>query len=201
MAASWPASDDVRQIFTMVKEKYHHDRIGTSKIAVAFVDSKPFIKGRFNFGKVVKFSNMAKLWHPAQGKFDFLSILCSDAWHSLLNANQREALVDLHLTRCSVEYEPEFAEDEKGKKHPIKDEWGRIQLSTNMKFDEFGVPKWKVLPQDLNVYTENVIRYGPWCEEILEFKDALEDKALKINKKIKFVTAESAPEWQNIGTD
>jgi hypothetical protein len=194
MVTVWQASNEVMQLVDEVKNKHHHDRIGAAKIAVCFADSKPFVKGRFNFGKVSKFSPLAKLWHANQGKYDFLSILCADAWHGLLNSSQREALVDLHLTRCSVDYEPKCDIDAKGKKHPVKDGWGRIQYSDEMKFDDEGNPKWIILPLDLHVLTDNVLRYGPWCEEILEFKEAVVKETV-----ISTPSIEENPYWQHVG--
>lgn len=171
----WQAGQDVLSLFNTVKEKHHHERLGMANIAVCFNDSKPFIKGRFNWGKVQKFSPLMKLWHPTHGKYDFMIMLCADAWHSILNAYQKEALVDLHLTRCSVEYMPVTAVDDHGKKKVVKDEWGRIEYTNEMKFDDEGNPKWKVLPLDILVFTENVLRYGPWCEDIHLFKQAVDE--------------------------
>jgi hypothetical protein len=170
----WPAGQDVLDLFTVVKEKHHHDRLFQAKIAVCFSETKPFIKGRFNWGKVMKFSPLMKLWHPTHSKYDFMVILCADAWHSILNSYQKEALVDLHLTRCSVDYIPAMAVDEYGKNKVVKDEWGRIQYTNEIKFDDENNPKWKVLPLDILVFTENVLRYGPWSEDIHMFKEALD---------------------------
>jgi len=224
MSIVWEVNSEVYQLFEEVRNKHHHDRIGMAKLAISFADTKPFLKGRFNWGKVTKFSPLAKLWHPNHGKHDFLIILCADAWHSILNTLQREALADLCLTRCAVEYEPEHHVDTKGKKHVIKDDWGRIQYSANIKFDEEGNPKYRALPLDLHVFTENVIRYGPWCEEILEFGEAVQkpiapsvgllpaekntidvlDEGQTINPAIqKFEVYETVgvvnPYWQNCG--
>ena len=175
----WCAGKNVMDLFEEVKAKHHTDRIGDAHIAVCFTDTKPFIKDRFNFGKVMKFSPLAKLWHSHE-KYDFLIMLCADAWHSILTEFQREAYADLQLTRCRVDYEPEYATDNKGKKHVIKDEWGRIQYSSTVKVDEEGNIKYKVVPLDIHVLTENVIRYGSWCEEILTFRDAISNSAVTL---------------------
>jgi hypothetical protein len=58
----------------------------------------------------------------------------------------------------------------------VKDEFGRIQLSKNIKYDEDGIPKWKVHCLDLPVFTENATRYGVWSEELVEFKNAVNTK-------------------------
>jgi hypothetical protein len=95
-----------------------------------------------------------------------------DLWHSVLKGNQREAYLDLQLSRCGVEYLPEEIE-ENGKKKPIKDEWGRVQYTQEVKVDDEGNPKWKVVPLDLEVFADNVRRYGLWCDDLLELKDAI----------------------------
>jgi hypothetical protein len=118
---------------------------------------------------------MAKLWHHETMKYDFLVILCGEAWQNILNMAQREALADLHLTRCDVDFEPETTTDPiTNKVTPVKDAFGRIQMSNNVKMDDEGNPKWKVQPLDLHVFTENVTRYGVWSEELLDFKKAVD---------------------------
>lgn len=169
MALLWQANSDIVQHLEELKEK-HHPHLETARIALGFVESKPFIKGRFNWGKTSKFSKLAKLWQEV--KYDFCIVLCSDAWHDILNTEQRDALLDLHLSRCSVEYEPAIVE-ENGVKKVVKDEFGRVQYTTEMRFDDEGIPKWTVLPLDLNVFADNASRYGLWCDELLEFQSAV----------------------------
>ena len=166
----WSVNNDINTLINEVKEKHHHPRLAEAKIAAAFCDSKPFIGGRFNWGKTAKFSTLAKLWHPEDKKYDFLITLCADAWHGLLNAEQREALVDLRLTCCQVEYE-KVMEEINGKSKPVKDEWGRIQYTDVIKTDEDGAPKWKVGKLDLNVFQDNVLRYGCWTQDLLDFSE------------------------------
>jgi hypothetical protein len=60
--APWQASDDVNDLFKKLKEKHHHPRLEMANFAICFLDTKPFIKGRFNWGKVQKFTPLAKLW-------------------------------------------------------------------------------------------------------------------------------------------
>lgn len=166
----WCAPAEVFDLVNTVKKKWHLPRLEEAEIAISFNDSKPFKNGRFNWGKTAKFSSLAKLWHSK--KYDFHISLCADAWLTVLKASQREALIDLHLTRCVVEYMPETIE-ENGKKHPVKDEWGRVQFTNEIKKDDDGIPKWKIDPLDLNVFQENVIRYGVWCQDLLDFKSAI----------------------------
>lgn len=165
----WKAPQEVFDLVQNVKNKHHADRLTEASIAVCFDDSKPFVRNKINLGKVTKFSHLAKLFQSQP--YDFVLTLCSDLWVEVLDNSQREALIDLLLTRCQVEYIPETVE-ENGKKKPVKDEWGRIQYTKEVKTDEAGNPKWKVSPLDIDVFTENVRRYGLWLDCIIEFKDA-----------------------------
>lgn len=171
MPAIWQANLDVVQLVEKVKTQNHHPRLAAASVAICFSDTKPFVGGRFNWGKVNKFSAIAKLYQNQ--KHDFLITLCADAWVSILDAPQREALIDLHLERCQVDYEPIFVEVN-GKKKPVKDEWGRIQFSETVKTNDDGDPKWKVAPLDLVVFQSNVLRYGCWCEDLMDFKSAID---------------------------
>jgi hypothetical protein len=174
----WAADSSVVKLFEDVKLQYHLPRLEEATIAVCFVDQKPFNKGRFNWGKVRRFQPVDKLWHRDDRQYDFLITLSNPAW-DILSGQQKEALADLHLSRCTVEYEPVVEEvTVKGvvKKKIVKDEWGRIEYTQEIKRDkETGEPKWKIFPLDLHVFGDNVARYGVWCEEILSFKEALED--------------------------
>ncbi len=173
MAAVWQANLEVEQLVEKVRLKHHVPRLATASVAVCFTDSKPFVHGRFNWGKVNKFSTIAKLYQSKS--YDFLITLCADAWLSILGEKQREALVDLHLERCQVDYEP-LTVEVNGKKQPVKDEWGRVQVSDVVKTDDDGVPKWKVYPLDLLVFQRNVMRYGCWSEDMIDFKSAIDKK-------------------------
>jgi hypothetical protein len=156
--------------------KHHLPRLEDAEIAVCFQDKKPFNKNRFNWGKVRRFQAIDKIWHPNDKSYDFLVILSSDAWH-ILNSHQQEALADLHLTRCSVEYEPikeEITVNGVVKKKVVKDEWGRVEFTDEIKRDkDTQEPKWKVLALDLPVFTDNVSRFGLWCEELSDFKEVI----------------------------
>lgn len=177
------ADSKVIELFKEVKEKDHLPRLAEAEIAICFIDQKPFNKGNFNWGKVRRFQSVDKLWHPDHRKYDFLITLSLDAWN-ILNAGQREALADLHLTRCSVEYEPVKEEvTVKGviKKRIVKDDWGRVEYTQDIKRDpETGEPKWKVIGLGLHVFCANVKRYGSWIEEIIDLKEALVDEEEKV---------------------
>lgn len=167
----WIADQDVLILLKEVKEK-HHKRLEEATITSCFNDSKPFIKSRFNFGKVSKFSPLTKLLQ----EHDFAVIIPVDSWYNVLSGSQREALLDLHLTRCQPEYIP-IINEENGK--PVKDKWGRLEYTDQIKLDEEGNPIWRLLPLDLYIFSENVKRYGIWCDEILEFKNAIKEQENK----------------------
>lgn len=173
MAKTWKAAPELFALANEIKEKYYLPRLEQASIAVALVDGKPFIKNRFNWGNVVKFSDFNRIWQ--QQEYDFCISIIGDVWYDVLDQNQREALIDLHLTRCSVEYEPEVVIEGK-KKKVIKDDLGRVQYTNNMKCDEEGRPKWMVLPMDLTVFASNVRRYGLWCEDLNDFESAVRSK-------------------------
>lgn len=187
----WVAGADVLMLCDKVKNKHHITRLSEASIAWCFADSKPFVKERFNWGKVSRFQNLHRLWHANNNKYDFLVVLSATAWSGVLNDLQREALVDLHLSRCSVHYVPVMVEEEpkkkggkgrkpkEGKKRVVKDEWDRIEYTDEIARDDEGNPKWKVLPLDLHVFGENAQRYGVWCEELLTFKQALSEDSVE----------------------
>lgn len=162
MAQVWKAPENVSDLIAQLSHKYH-GHLENLNIAATFVDGKPFAKNRFNWGKVTKFSNYNKLW---QGKkIDFSIDLCADGW-GLLNGQQQEALLDLHLTRIVPEYVPEVIV-ENGKKIKVIDDLGRVKYTTEIKVDENGDPKWLVEPLDLVVFAKNVRRYGLWMKELV----------------------------------
>jgi len=151
--------------------KEHHSQLETANIAVCMADSKPFTKGKLNLGKVLKFSDFNKIWQGI--KYDFCITLCVDVWYQILNDVQREALLDLHLTRCTVEYEP-LTQEINGKSKVVKDDWGRVQYSDQVKYDDNGDPKWTVQPLDLVVFAENARKYNLWMKEVIDGLDTLQ---------------------------
>lgn len=167
----WAVGDDVARLIEQVKQKHHLKRLEMAEIAACFVENKPFTAdGRFNWGRVRKFNAMDKLWHPQDRAYDFLMVLCSDAWHSVLNQHQREAYIDLMLTRCTADYKPvEVVENGKAKK--VKDKWGRLEFSEDIRCDEAGNPVWKVAPLDIVVFAMNAKRYGLWHEDLMYMGD------------------------------
>ena len=170
MGIVWNAPAEIYQVVDSVLSKHHSPRLDAARIAIAFNDSKPFVKNRFNWGKVTKFSSFNKIWQKE--KFDFCLVVCADVWQDILTPEQKEALIDLHLTRCEVEYIPETITEGK-KKQVVKDEWGRIQYTTEVKTDDEGNPKWYVSPLDINVFVQNVGKYGLWCSKFCEVEKVI----------------------------
>jgi len=168
----WPAAPDVVALMETIKSK-NHKQLDLAKVALAFEDTKVFKKGRFNWGKAKKFTAGAKLWHPKDKKYDFEITLPADGWYQVLQGVQKEAWLDLHLSRFRPEMKPVMLEIN-GKQKPKKDEWGRIEYSDEMKIDEkTSEPIWVVDPLDLHVFADNASRYGVWCETLQDFKAAL----------------------------
>lgn len=165
----WKAPQEIVALVQELKER-HHPHLAAAHVAVCIEDTKPFINNKLNLGKVSKFSPLAKLWQGSP--HDFCLSIPSDLWHSVLKGSQRDAYLDLQLTRCGVEYIPDMVE-ENGKKKPIKDEWGRVQYTDQVKVDDDGNPKWKVFPLDLEVFTSNVRRYGLWHDGLMELNEAM----------------------------
>ena len=167
----WKASQEVVDLVDGIIKKHHLPRLSEASVAVCFDDTKPFVKNKLNLGKVTKFSPLAKLWQNQ--RHDFCLSIPSDLWHSILQHQQREAYLDLQLTRCEVEYVAEEITDANGKKHKVKDEWGRVQYTDVIAQDEEGNPKWKVVPAGLEVITKNFRRYGLWMESLEETLEEL----------------------------
>lgn len=166
------ASPQICQLLDEVKAK-HHPHLAQATIALEFVESKAYIKDEINFGKVAKFGSATKLWFPDHAKYDFLISLCADVWFGLLNNQQREALLDFRLSSCKVEYIPNTVVVN-GKKQVIKDEFGRIEYTDQIKTDDEGKPVWKLANFGLAVVVENVKRYGIWYDGLLELKQAID---------------------------
>lgn len=167
----WKAPSEVVELLEKVKT-LHHPRLEMARFAVCFNDNKPFIQNKLNLGKISKFSPLSKLWQGQQ--YDFCLSIPMDLWHSILKEDQKEAYLDLCLTRCTVEYKPDEIE-ENGKKKVIKDEWGRIQYTTEIKTDDDGNPKWKIEPMGIEVYIENISRYGLWMDTFQELSQTITD--------------------------
>lgn len=174
--APWKASEEVLDLLQKVKQKHHSPRLDGASVAVCFMEGKSFIKNKLNMGKLSKFSPTARLYQTV--KHEFCLCVPFDLWSDVLNEHQKEAFLDLHLTRITVEYVAETVE-ENGKKHKVTDEWGRIQYTEEVRYDEDGNPYWKIEPLDLEVFAKNVSKYGLWQEDLIFLSEAIkasEDK-------------------------
>lgn len=173
MVSTFKAAEQVTNVMEQLKSQYHLPRLEHANICVAISDSKPFVKNRLNLGSVKKFSDFNKLWQKQQ--YDFCITLCMDVWEEFLDETQRQALLDLQLTRCEPVYEPEVV-IENGKKVVVKDEFGRVKFTENIKLDDDGNPKWQVIPLDLIVITKNIRRFGLWYDALVELEKAVLEK-------------------------
>jgi len=169
----WKAPDQVQSMLEGVFDKHHADRLADLKVCVSFDDTKPFVKNKMNLGKLVKVRDLDKM-HMAQ-KLDYYIVVCSDLWHSVLNDHQREAYIDLHLTRLTPEMQPVTVTVNK-KKKVVKDQWGRVEYTTDLKLDANGDPIWRAMPLDLYVFAANAQKYGLWLEAMEEFDAACRHK-------------------------
>lgn len=167
----WKAPREVEQLLEAVKKKHHSPRLDDCSVALCFEDSSTFVKNKLNLGKLTKFGAMARLYQ--QDKFDFCLTIPFSLWQDVLNLESKKAYLDLQLTRCSMEYEPETIE-ENGKKKKVADELGRTVYSNAPKYDAEGNVKWKVEPMDLEVFAKNVSRYGLWQDDLITLKEAID---------------------------
>ena len=171
MAATWKAPNGLYEQLMAVVEKYHRPRLDSGvNLALALTDAKAFVKNRLNLGSTKKFTDFNKIWQKEPA--DFCITLVVDVWEGVLKDGQRDALLDLHLTRIEPVYEPEVV-IENGKKKVIKDEFGRVKFTDTIKVDKDGNQKWQVLPIDLLVTARNVRRYGLWFDDLIELQKAV----------------------------
>ncbi len=162
----WVVPVEVQDLLSEIKERYH-PCLQQASFAVEFVDSKPFVKDRMNLGKVTKFSKSAKLWHAR--RYDFAISICADVWATFLTAQQKAPLLDLHLSRCKAALEPQMVEVN-GKQEKVKDEFGRVIYTNEMRLDDDGSPIWELRPLDIQVITENMLRFGPWYDDLAHLR-------------------------------
>ena len=173
--SAWKAPEEVASLLAKVKSQHHNPRLEGARIAITFDESKVFVKNKLNLGKITKFTPIAQLYQ--RERYDFCITLSSDLWANVLKDEaKREALIDLHLTRLDMEYNPETRE-ENGKKIKVTDEWGRLVMSKEPKCDKEGNVKWKIDPLDLEVFAKNVGRYGLWLDDLFLLKDAMDAAA------------------------
>lgn len=173
MTLPWKAPKEVTDLMEEVKSKNHDERLATADVLVWFDESKPFVNNSLNLGKAIKLGPVHRVLD--EDRHNFLITLPSDVWHNILVGKQREAWLDLHLTRFTPDYKPQTV-IVNGRKRPVKDQWGRIEYTTEVRTDKNDNVIWKVLPLDLEVYTDNIGRYGLWLEGLTGLAAAISRK-------------------------
>jgi hypothetical protein len=169
--AIWRAPIEVSELLSDIKRTHHSPRLDACCFAVCFDDSKPFVKNKINLGKLSKFSNLARLYQ--REIYDLCLTIPCDVWSEVIKTEeQRRAFLDLHLTRCDMEYVPEVVE-ENNKKTKVVDEFGRVKYTNEPKYDSEGNVKWVIQPLDLMVFAENVRRHGLWQDELVIFEQVI----------------------------
>lgn len=162
MAKMWVGDDLVQMKLANVKES--HSRLEGAGVVICFADAKAFKDGRMNWGKVAKTNPLTKALTANVGEFEFVITIPFETWQ-FLNNEQKNALLDLHLSRCTPVYLPK-TEVVNGKKIPVQDEYGKIEYTDEYKLDKDGCIIWKVLQLDLPIFVDNVKKHGAWCHEM-----------------------------------
>ena len=165
MALVWPAPAAVIERLQEVKGRYH-SKLDSISVVVELSDSKPFKVNRLNLGNIRKFSTANKIWQ--KGDYDFCITIVGEVWQEILKGAQCDALLDLHLTRIEPVCEPQVVIENK-KRIVCKDDYGRVILTEEQKLDKNGNPRWRIVPIDLGVLSQNVRRYGFWSDDLVEF--------------------------------
>jgi hypothetical protein len=169
MALVWAAPLEIFQKLDEVKTN-KHPQLNDVSIVVELSDAQPFKNNRLNLGNIRRFSAANKIWQ--KGDFDFCITLVGEVWQQILKEDQHDAILDLHLTRIEPICEPQVIV-ENNKKITVKDDYGRIVLTETQKLDKNGNPKWRVLPIDLGVLSQNVRRFGFWFDDLVEFQNII----------------------------
>jgi hypothetical protein len=171
----WLADSNLNLKLEELIQKYHHrlsTPFGDCKVAVVLTDSKPFIEEKINWGKVKKVDKFNKIW--INKDLNYCIIISSDLLN-ILKEDQKEAILDLHLSRIRPQYQPKKV-IENGKKITVKDQFGRIEYTNDLKLNKDGSPKWLLDNVDLQVFGNNIKRFGFWCEDLMDFKEAIKNK-------------------------
>ena len=173
--AIWELEQHARE-YEIVKElvRTHHQHLAEAKIVIYGTDKNSVSGRRVTIAKAAKASPKMK----ASTNADFTITLYMMPWGDL-NESQKRACMDHELMHCGVQYEPVkeqvgVGRGGKPKWKVVKDEYGRKQYTDEIVRDEFGVPKWRLVPHDLEEFREIVRRHGMWDESIQEFKQAID---------------------------
>lgn len=152
----------------------YHTHIAEAKIVIYCSD-----KNRTRANKIIiADASKAPAKLKASTSADFTITLYMMPWGDL-DTNQKRACLDHELYHCGVHYEPvqeQIGQSRQGRQRMqvVRDEYGRIQYTNEIKRNENGEPKWRILPHDLEEFCDIVERYGRWDESIQSFSDALD---------------------------
>lgn len=173
-------------VYQILKEqiRIHHPHLEEAKIVI-YVNDKNKLNGQ---KVVIAESSKASTKLKASIDADFTITIYAMAWGNL-NPEQKKACMDHELYHCGVQYVPVTEESsdsggaapgkKKGKKPKakvVKDEFGRVQYTNEIKRDENGVPKWKLIPHDLEEFRNVVEHHGFWDEDLQYFKAVMDKK-------------------------
>ena len=173
----WPADNAIISLLEYVKTQAHLPRLADVRIDVSMTDGPAFTKDRINLGRVAKVPECYRMRQKIPA--DFCITISGGTWGEVFKTElQRQALLDLHLTRIQPVYTNEVVIENK-KKVVVKDEWGRTKHTDIVKLDKNGEPMWTIDPLDLRTITRNIRRYGLWFEDLLECSSVIIDAAGK----------------------
>lgn len=163
-------------ILSEMIEKYHH-HLKEAKIILYGCDKNKVDGNMVRFADASKASNKMK----ASVDADFTITLYMMPWGDL-SIEQKKACMDHELNHCGVHYEPykeQVGSSKRGKPRfkVVKDDYGRKQFTDEIKRDENGIPKWRLVPHDLEEFRDIIARWGCWDDSIQAFKDVLNKKA------------------------
>lgn len=118
----------------------------------------------------------------ASTKADFLITIRQEPWGDM-TAAQRRACLDHELCHCNAVYQPLKEQVGVGgrgraKMKVAKDKYGRPQLTTMFARDKDGNIRWRLVPHDLNEFTDIVRRHGLWNEDMKEMHKVMEQLEL-----------------------
>lgn len=135
MAKTYFTAETVEQIAAGLIPNYHPE-LATARILYLFVDKASKRGGKDVLGKAQKVTG----WTQFALERDFMLVIASDKWNEL-DPNQRTALVDHLLERCTGE-----EADEDG-----------------------GSMKWSMREPDVQEFGSILQRYGAWHDDLVSF--------------------------------
>ena len=169
--AVWPADSSVTGLLEQVRNQAHLPRLADVKVDVTLTDGPPFVKDRINLGKVTKVPECYRMRQKEPADFEIT--ISGGVWGEMFVADkQRRALLDLHLTRIQPVFTPEIVVENK-KRVIVKDEFGRVQYSQDVKLDKNGEPIWRIDPIDIKTIMQNIRRYGFWFDDLQECRSVV----------------------------